>query len=253
MLLLATADQNRLLSALPVHERDHLAHYLEPVVLRSGNILCEAGTVPTHLYFPTSAVLSILHLMENGASSELVAVGNEGMVGISLLMDGEASGARTVVQVGGHSHRLRADLMREALLRGGSAMPLLLRYTQAFMAQMAQNAICNRYHKIDQQLCRWLLQTFDRAGSAEVGITHSMLAAILGVRREGVSEAAARLQQAGAIGCRRGYLRMLDRGLLESMACDCYRTVQAEFSRLLPAQPASAGTGGIARQAQPWQ
>jgi CRP-like cAMP-binding protein len=252
MPLLATADQNRLLSALPTAERDHLVHYLEPVVLRSGSVLCEAGTVPTHLYFPTSAVLSILHLMENGASSELASVGNEGMAGIPLLMGGEATGARTVVQATGHSHRLRADLMCEALLRGGSAMPLLLRYTQAFMVQMAQNVICNRYHKIDQQLCRWLLQNFDRAGSAEVAMTHGMLAAILGVRREGVSEAAARLQQAGAIGCRRGHLRMLDRSLLESMACDCYRTVRAEFSRLLPTQPASGGRRA-AREAQRWQ
>ena len=252
MLLFATADQNRLLSALPAQERDHLAHYLEPVVLRSGDILCEAGTVPSHLYFPTSAVLSILHLMESGASSELAAVGNEGMVGISLLMGGEATGARTVVQAAGHSHRLRADLMRQALLHGESAMSLLLRYTQAFMVQMAQNAICNRYHKIDQQLCRWLLQNFDRAGSAEVAITHGMLAAILGVRREGVSEAAARLQQAGAIGCRRGQMRMLDRGLLESMACDCYRAMRVEFSRLLPAQQTS-GSRCAGREVRSWQ
>ena len=250
MPFLATADQNRLLSALPAAERDNLAPYLEPVVLRSGAILCEAGTVPTHLYFPTSAVVSILHLMESGASSELAAVGNEGMVGISLLMGGAATGARTVVQTAGHSHRLRADLMHQVFAQGGAAMPLLLRYTQAFMVQMAQNAICNRYHRIDQQLCRWLLQNFDRVGEDELVITHGMLAGILGVRREGVSEAAARLQQAGAIRCRRGHLKMLDRGLLESLACDCYRTMRAEFSRLLPPAVGSRHAG---QEVRSWQ
>lgn len=232
-----TLAQNRLLAALPANERERLAPHLESIVLDAGDLLCDAGAIPSHLYFPTSAVLSILHLMEDGASSELVAVGNEGMVGISLFMGGAATAACTVVQTGGHSLRLRADLMRAEFERGGSAMALLLRYTQAFMGQMAQNAICNRYHRIEQHLCRWLLQNLDRAGGDEVDITHSMLAAILGVRREGVSEAAARLQLAGGISYRRGHVKVLDRGVLEAQACDCYRTMQAEFSRLLPPPP----------------
>ena len=229
-----TLAQNHLLAALPGNERERLAHHLESVVLHAGDVLCEAGAISSHMYFPTSAVLSILHMMEDGASSELVAVGNEGMVGISLFMGGAATAARTVVQTGGHSLWLRADLMRAEFERGGPAMALLLRYTQAFMAQMAQNAICNRYHRIEQHLCRWLLQNLDRAGGDEVDITHSMLAAILGVRREGVSEAAARLQLAGGISYRRGHVKVLDRSVLEAQACDCYRTMQAEFSRLLP-------------------
>ena len=227
-------EQNRLLAALPPGDLERLAQHLEQVVLHAGDVLCDAGAIPSHLYFPTSAVLSILHLMEDGASSELVAVGNEGMVGISLCMGGTATAARTVVQTGGHSLRLRAELMREEFERGGPAMALLLRYTQAFMAQMAQNAICNRYHRIDQHLCRWLLQNLDRSGDDELDITHSMLAAILGVRREGVSEAAARLQLAGGISYRRGHVKVIDRTILEAQACDCYRTMQAEFSRLLP-------------------
>jgi CRP-like cAMP-binding protein len=229
-----TLQQNHLLAALPASDRERLAQHLEPVVLHAGDVLCDAGAMPTHIYFPTSAVLSILHLMEDGGSSELVAVGNEGMVGISLFMGGAATAARTLVQTGGHGLRLRADLMREEFERGGPAMQLLLRYTQAFMAQMAQNAICNRYHKIEQHLCRWLLQNLDRAGGDELDITHSMLAAIFGVRREGVSEAAARLQLAGGIRYRRGHVKVLDRAVLEAQACDCYRTMRAEFSRLLP-------------------
>ncbi|SMP68127.1 Crp/Fnr family transcriptional regulator [Noviherbaspirillum suwonense] len=232
--VLFTLDQNKLLAALPASDRERLAEHLEPVLLHAGDVLCDAGVIPSHIYFPANAVLSILHLMEDGASSELVAVGNEGMVGISLFMGGAATAARTVVQTGGHCLRLRADLMRAEFERGGPAMDLLLRYTQAFMAQMAQNAICNRYHKIEQHLCRWLLQNLDRAGGDEVDITHSMLAGILGVRREGVSEAAARLQLAGGISYRRGHVKVLDRAILESQACDCYRTMQVEFSRLLP-------------------
>ena len=234
MPILQTLDQNRLLAALPSADRDRLAVHLEPVVLQAGSVLCEAGEVPAHIYFPTSAVLSIVHLMEDGASSELVAVGNEGMVGISLFMGGAATSTRTVVQTGGHSHRLRAELMREEFERGGAVMDLLLRYTQAFMAQMAQNTICNRYHKIEQHLCRWLLQNLDRSGGTELAVTHSMLAAILGVRREGISEAAARLQLVGGISYRRGHVTVLDRDILEALACDCYWTMQAEFSRLLP-------------------
>lgn len=227
-------EQNRLLAALPASDRERLAQHLEQVALHAGDVLCDPGMIPSHIHFPTSAVLSILHLMEDGASSELVAVGNEGMVGISLFMGGAATAARTVVQTGGHSLRLRADLMRKEFERGGPAMELLLRYTQAFMAQMAQNAICNRYHRIEQHLCRWLLHNLDRAGGDELDITHSMLAAILGVRREGVSEAAARLQLAGGISYRRGHIKVLDRAILEAQACDCYHTMQAEFSRLLP-------------------
>jgi CRP-like cAMP-binding protein len=240
-----TLEQNRLLAALPASDRNRMAQHLEPIVLHAGDVLCDAGAVPTHIYFPTSAVLSILHLMEDGASSELVAVGNEGMVGISLFMGGAATAARTVVQTGGHSLRLRADLMREEFERGGPAMQLLLRYTQAFMAQMAQNAICNRYHKIEQHLCRWLLQNLDRAGGDELDVTHSMLAGIFGVRREGVSEAAARLQMAGGIRYRRGHVKVLDRGVLEAQVCDCYRTMREEFSRLLPGEGGAAG-GGVA-------
>lgn len=229
-----TLSQNRLLAALPVSDGERLAQHLEQVVLHAGDVLCDPGAIPSHIYFPTGAVLSILHLMEDGASSELLAVGSEGMVGISLFMGGAATMARTVVQTGGYSLRLRAGLMREEFERGGPAMALLLRYTQAFMAQVAQNAICNRYHKIEQHLCRWLLQNHDRTGGDELEITHSMLAAILGVRREGISEAAARLQAAGGISYRRGHVRVLDRAVLEAQACDCYRTMQAEFSRLLP-------------------
>jgi CRP-like cAMP-binding protein len=239
MPILPTLNQNRLLASLPAIDRERLAPQLESVVLRTGHVISEAGAIPTHIYFPGSAVLSLLHLMEDGGSSELVSVGNEGMVGISLFMGGAATPERTVVQVGGHSHRLRADLMREEFERGGPAMALLLRYTQTFMAQMAQIAICNRYHNIEQHLCRWLLQNLDRIAGNELAITHSMLASILGVRREGVSEAAARLQQAGCISCRRGHITVKNRDCLEAHACECYRTVQAEFARFLP-HPARA-------------
>jgi CRP-like cAMP-binding protein len=162
MPILPTSNQNRLLAALPAADRERLALQLESVVLRAGDVICEAGAIPAHIYFPSSAVLSLLHLMEDGGSSELVSVGNEGMVGISLFMGGAATPERTLVQVGGHSHRLRADLMREEFERGGPAMALLLRYTQAFMAQTAQAAICNPYHNIEQHFCRWLLQNLDR-------------------------------------------------------------------------------------------
>jgi CRP-like cAMP-binding protein len=226
--------QNRLLAALPGVEFERLAPALEPVELRLGDVLYESGGLLQHVYFPTTAILSLHYVMENGSSSEIAGVGNEGVLGISLFMGGNTTPSRAVVQTGGHGYRLKAQLLMQEFKRAGPMQLLLLRYTQALITQMSQTAACNRHHSLVQQLCRWLLLTLDRMPSNELIMTQELVASMLGVRREGVTEAAGKLQQAGVIRYRRGHITVLDRAGLESQVCECYAVVKTEFARLLP-------------------
>jgi len=226
---------NQLLAALPQAEWGRWMPYLELVEMPFGQVLCESGGRLAHVYFPVTSIVSLLYVMENGACAEIAVVGHEGVVGISLFMGGESTPSRAVVQTGGHGYRLRvARLMRE-FNRSGPTLRLLLRYTQALLTQMSQTAACNRHHSLDQQLCRWLLLSLDRLPSNELVITQALIAATLGVRREGVTEAAGHLQKAGMISYRRGRMLVLDRAGLERRACECYGVVKREYDRLLPA------------------
>jgi CRP-like cAMP-binding protein len=227
-------NQNHLLAALPAAEFERLAPHLEPVEMMLGDVLYESGGLLQHVYFPTTAILSLHYVMENGASSEIAGVGNEGVLGISLFMGGHTTPSRAVVQTGGQGYRLRAQLIMQEFRRAGLMQQLLLRYTQALITQMSQTAACNRHHSLVQQLCRWLLLTLDRMPTNELIMTQELVASMLGVRREGVTEAAGKLQQAGVIRYRRGHITVLDRSGLESQACECYAVVKKEFSRLLP-------------------
>jgi CRP-like cAMP-binding protein len=227
-------NQNHLLAALPTAEFERLAPHLEPVELLLGDVLYESGGLLQHVYFPTSAILSVHYVMENGSSSEIAGVGNEGVLGISLFMGGNTTPSRAVVQTGGRGYRLKSSLMLQEFNRAGPMQQLLLRYTQALITQMSQTAACNRHHSLVQQLCRWLLLTLDRMPTNELVMTQELVASMLGVRREGVTEAAGKLQQAGVIRYRRGHITVLDRSGLESQVCECYAVVKAEFSRLLP-------------------
>src|SRR5690348_7984064 len=199
-----------------------------------GAVLYEPGIRMRHVYFPTTSIVSLLYVMEDGASAEIAIVGNEGMLGISLFMGGETTPSRAVVQSAGHGLRLEAPILKEEFGRLGRMMHLLLRYTQALITQMAQTAVCNRHHSVDQQLCRWLLLSLDRLSSNEVSMTQELIANMLGVRREGVTEAAGKLQDAGLIRYSRGKITVLDRPGLEAQACECYKVVKKEFDRLLP-------------------
>jgi CRP-like cAMP-binding protein len=199
-----------------------------------GQVLYESGATLSHVYFPTSAIISLLYVMENGASAEIAVVGNEGIVGISLFMGGESTPSRAVVQSAGVGFRLRAQLMKEEFNRAGPVLHLLLRYTQALITQMAQTAVCNRHHSLDQQLCRWLLLSLDRLQDNELVMTQELIANMLGVRREGVTEAALKLQQDGLIKYARGRISVLDRAGLEKRTCECYVVVKKEYDRLLP-------------------
>jgi CRP-like cAMP-binding protein len=199
-----------------------------------GQVLYESGATLSHVYFPTSAIISLLYVMENGASAEIAVVGNEGIVGISLFMGGESTPSRAVVQSAGVGFRLRAQLMKEEFNRAGPVLHLLLRYTQALITQMAQTAVCNRHHSLDQQLCRWLLLSLDRLQDNELVMTQELIANMLGVRREGVTEAALKLQQDGLIKYARGRISVLDRAGLEKRSCECYVVVKKEYDRLLP-------------------
>jgi len=236
MALEAGPLQNKLLAALPDAEWQRWLPKLEAVPLPLGSVLYESGGTLSHVYFPTTAIVSLLYVMESGASAEIAVVGNEGLVGISLFMGGDSTPSRAVVQSAGQDYRLAAAAMQQEFDRAGAAMHLLLRYTQALITQMAQTAVCNRHHSLDQQLCRWLLLSLDRLQGNELKMTQELIANMLGVRREGVTEGATRLQQAGLIRYARGHITVLDRAGLEARTCECYAVVRKEYDRLLPAR-----------------
>ena len=229
-------QQNYLLAALPAAEFDRLPE-LELVPMPLGQALYESGGRLEHVYFPTTSIVSLLYVMEDGASAEIAIVGNEGILGISLFMGGETTPSRAVVQSAGHGYRLKAHLLKREFQRAGPVMNLLLRYTQALITQMAQTAVCNRHHSIEQQLCRWLLLSLDRLSTFELTMTQELIANMLGVRREGVTEAAGKLQRAGIIRYSRGRITVLDRERLEENVCECYAVVKKEFERLLSGLP----------------
>jgi CRP-like cAMP-binding protein len=225
---------NWLLAALADPEWLRLAPQLEPVDMALGDVLYAPGGTPSHVFFPTSAIVSLLYVMENGASAEIAVVGNEGLVGIALFMGGESTSSQAVVQAAGAGYRLKASVLMQEFNRGGPVLHLLLRYTQALITQMAQTSVCNRHHAVDQQLCRWLLLTLDRLRSSDLVMTQELLSNILGVRRASITEAAGRLQRDGLIRYERGRISVLDRPTLESRACECYAVVKKEYDRLLP-------------------
>ena len=226
--------QNHLLDALPASDYDRIQSHLELVPMALGDVLYESGAKLRYVYFPTTSIVSLLYVMEDGASAEIAIVGNEGMLGISLFMGGDTTPSRAVVQSAGYGFRLKADLLKNEFERFGPTMHLLLRYTQALITQMAQTAVCNRHHSVDQQLCRWLLLSLDRLQSNDLTMTQELIANMLGVRREGVTEAAGKLQNAGLIHYRRGRISVVDRPGLEARVCECYQVVKTEFDRLLP-------------------
>jgi CRP-like cAMP-binding protein len=219
---------------LPGAVRDRWLLQLEFVELALGDVVYESGATLSHVYFPTTAIISLLYVMENGESAEIAVVGNEGIVGVSLFMGGNSTPSRAVVQSAGTGLRLRAEILEQEFNQGGAVLHLLLRYTQALLTQMAQTAVCNRHHSLDQQLCRWLLLSLDRLQSYELVMTQELIANMLGVRREGVTESASRLQSAGLIRYARGHISVLDRAGLEKRTCECYSVVKREYDRLLP-------------------
>ena len=229
---------NHLLAALPEAEWLRWLPQLQYIELPLGKVLYEPGSTLTHVYFPTTAIVSLLYVLESGASAEIAVVGNEGIVGVSLFMGGGSTPSRAVVQSAGEGFRLSAELMKSEFERAGPVMHLLLRYTQALITQMSQTAVCNRHHSLDQQLCRWLLLSMDRLQGDELVMTQELIANMLGVRREGVTEGAMKLQRAGLIRYSRGHISVLDRAGLERRSCECYAVVRKEYDRLLPAQPA---------------
>ena len=231
--------RNRLLASLPDAEWQRWSPQLEWIDLPLGRVMYESGRPMSHVYFPTTAIVSLLYVMADGSSAEIAVVGNEGIVGISLFMGGESTPSRAVVQSAGQGYRLKAASMREEFDRAGAVMHLLLRYTQALITQMAQTAVCNRHHSLDQQLCRWLLLSLDRLEGSELVMTQELIANMLGVRREGVTEAALKLQKLGLIRYARGRIQVLDRAGLEARTCECYDVVRKEYARLLPDQPAT--------------
>ncbi|UVW30341.1 Crp/Fnr family transcriptional regulator [Massilia sp. H6] len=239
-------NHNHLLAALLEPEFDRLAPHLQLVPLRLGDVLCESSAKIDFVYFPTTAIISIHYLLENGGSSEIAGVGNEGMFGVALFMGGSTTPSRAVIQTGGFGYRLPARILTEEFDRFGPAMRLLLRYTQALLTHMSQTAVCNRHHTVEQQLCRWLLLTLDRLGTGELTMTQELISNMLGVRREGVTEAAGRLQAHGYISSRRGHITVIDRAGLERHVCECYGVVKKEFGRLLSdvrqRQPSSAAS-----------
>jgi len=228
-----TPNQNHLLAALPAEIFERLSSHLELIPMPLGGVLYESGGQLQHVYFPTTAIVSLHYVMENGASAEVAGVGNEGMLGVSLFMGGNTTPSRATVQTGGSGYRLKGRLMIEEFNRAGPMMRLMLRYTQALMTQMSQTAVCNRHHTVEQQLCRWLLLTLDRLSTHELTMTQELIACMLGVRREGITEAAGNLQRSGLISYRRGHITVLDRLGLEYRSCECYNVVKNEFHRLL--------------------
>lgn len=226
-------NRNRLLAALTTDETQRLTPHLELVPMPFGEVYYESGGRLPYVYFPTTSIVSVHYVMENGASAEIAGVGNEGILGISLFMGGKTTPSRASVRAAGFGYKLRAQLLLDEFNLCGSFHHLLLRYTQALMTQTAQTAVCNRHHTLEQQLCRWLLSTLDRATSNELVLTQELAANMLGVRREGITEAAGKLQKAGLISYRRGHITVLDRAGLEGQACECYKVVKTEFDRLL--------------------
>lgn len=245
--------RNHLLAALPEHEYARLSAHLERVWLSPGEVLHESGRPLQHVYFPTTAIMSMLYVMEDGAAAEIAAIGNEGMVGIALVMGGDTMRNRAVALCAGTAYRLNSRLLmteinRTGGRRTGALQHLMLRYAQALITQMAQNAACNRHHAMEQQLCRWLLSCLDRSPSNELTMTHELIANTLGVRREGVTVAAGRLQHEGLISYRRGHITVLDRAGLEKRACECYQTVKTELDRLLPCADDNRVAEAVANQ-----
>jgi CRP-like cAMP-binding protein len=229
-----TPRQNHLLAALPPEEWGRLHAKMELRSMPLGHVLYESGDTMRHVYFPTTSIVSLLYVMEDGASAEIAIVGNEGIVGISLFMGGETTPSRAIVQSAGHAYRVAGEFLKDEFYRAGPVQRLLLRYTQALITQMAQTAVCNRHHSVEQQLCRWLLMSLDRLASDELLMTQELIANMLGVRREGVTESAGKLQKLGLIEYSRGHIKVLDRPALEAHACECYAVVKKEFDRLLP-------------------
>lgn len=226
-------SQNNLLAALPAEEYARLLPQLELIQLPLGQAVSEPGVLMHHVYFPTTAIVSLLYVMEDGGSAEIAVVGNEGIVGVSLFMGGDTTTTRAVVQSAGYAYRLKAETLKEAFARAGPLQRLLLRYTQALLTQTAQTAVCNRHHSVEQQLCRWLLASLDRLPSNELVMTQDLIANMLGVRRAGVTKAAGKLQRIGLIHYSRGKITVLDRAGLEARACECYAVVKRESDRLL--------------------
>jgi len=226
--------QNHLLAALPAEECARFFSHLELVPMPLGDALYESGIQMRNVYFPTTSIVSLLYVMADGASAEIAVVGNEGIVGVSLFMGGETTTSRAVVQSAGHAYRLTGQLLKEAFFLAGPMQRVLLRYTQALLTQMAQTAVCNRHHSVDQQLCRWLLLSLDRLPSNVLTMTQELIANMLGVRREGVTEAAGALQRDGLIHYSRGKITVVNRPGLEARVCECYQVVKTEFDRLLP-------------------
>lgn len=226
-------NQNYLLAALTTAELECIAPYLELVALQQGQILYESGSELQHVYFPTTAIVSLHYVTESGASSDIAGVGHEGVVGISLFMGSTTTPSRAIVYAGGYGYRLTARILMQEFHRAGGMQHLLLRYTQTLMTQVSQTAVCNRHHSVEQQLCRWLLLTLDRLPSNELTLTQELIASMIGVRREGITEAAGHLQQAEFIHYRRGHITVLDRSGLESRVCECYGVVKNEFNHLL--------------------
>lgn len=229
--------QNHLLARLPTADYERIAAALELVEMPLGESLYESGARLHHVYFPTTSIVSLLYVMKDGASAEIAVVGNEGMLGVSLFMGGETTPSRAVVQSAGHGYRLKSLLLKQEFSRAGAMMHLLLRYTQSLITQMAQTAVCNRHHSVEQQLCRWLLLSLDRLDSSELTMTQELIANMLGVRREGVTEAAGKLRREGVIRYSRGHITVLDRSRLEQEVCECYAVVRKENDRLLADLP----------------
>jgi CRP-like cAMP-binding protein len=230
---------NQLLAALPEDIWRRWERLIEPTELTLGQVMYEPGDTLSHVYFPTTSIISLLYVMKNGAPAEIAVIGNEGLVGISIFMGGESTPSRAVVQSAGHGYRLKSQTLKGEFAENVPVLQLLLRFTQALITQMSQTAVCNRHHSLDQQLCRWLLLSLDRLEGDELVMTQELIANMLGVRREGVTEGATRLQDAGLIQYARGKIRVLNRGALERRSCECYAVVKHEYDRLLPARQAA--------------
>jgi len=227
------ARRNLLLAAFPAADWARWEPHLELVEMPLGMVLCESGDAASHVFFPTTAIVSLLNVLKNGASAEIAIVGNEGVVGVSLFLGGESTSSRSVVQSGGEGFRMKSQTIKEELIRAAPIRHLLLRYIRALIAQIGQTAVCNRHHSLDQQLCRWLLLSLDRLETNEILMTQELIANMLGVRREGVTEGAIRLQQAGVINYARGRITVLDRKRLARRSCECYALIKTEYERLL--------------------
>jgi CRP-like cAMP-binding protein len=233
-------QHNHLLAALPTEVQDRLFPHLELVTMPLGKVLYESGDALRYVYFPTDSIISLLYVMESGASAEIAGVGNEGMLGISLFMGGESTPSRAIVQSPGSAYRLLGQRLKDEFGRHGEMLLLMLRYTQSLITQMSQTAVCNRHHSVDQQLCRWLLLTLDRSAGNQLAMTQELIANMLGVRREGVTESAGKLQKLGVIEYSRGQITVLNRPKLEKLSCECYAVVKKETDRLLPYAVAKA-------------